>query len=593
MRSRFTVIFFLIILVFASCDNEAKENRSEVIENSNANIQWLQNHHPSDSIYSSTLDSTFKKFGNEAYKYPELVIEAIRWGFFNIKLNKYDRQAFVQDSLLLINKSKLSKNHHAILTEQVGMMYLFLGSYDLATKQFEEAMSISSGKDRDDSILIFCNIGLGTCNLKTLEFEKAVKYYNTARQLAIQINDTASRVRVDANLGTSYLTMKEYKKAILSFNSVLPFFQLKKDRSSELICLCNLTSCYFELGDTANALIYGAKGCEYLEFVGPNPYLAYMMHSLYGRALHLNKQYNEAMKEYEVGISYAKQLNFEYPIQKNHILIASSLIEQKQETKAVEYLKMTEPYALTDPTKVLITDVYKLYGDAYAHLGNYKEAFSYNLKYHQLYDSIDLNEKKMKVEELEKKLASSEKNHIIEIQTQKITNLEYQKYYWTAAVVLLIISAIMAILLILNYRKRKYNERENILKEQLSKDILTAIEEERAFFARELHDGIAPELLILKSNLQSAPDKVFSDKVHHILEEIRNLSNKLYPTHLMAAGLTDSIIGLIERMDQENELFFSYKLDEECNNKLDSKAKLHIYRIVQEALQNVLKHANA
>lgn len=129
-------------------------------------------------------------------------------------------------------------------------------------------------------------------------------------------------------------------------------------------------------------------------------------------------------------------------------------------------------------------------------------------------------------------------------------------------------------------------------------------EEERKRVAGELHDGLGQELLLIKNlallGLQNPDADELSARhmdqisltVSSLLDSIRRLSFDLRPAHLERLGLSEVIISAIERLKAVSNVKFTHNI-ESIEGLLSSGNTIHLFRIVQESLSNVVKHSGA
>jgi signal transduction histidine kinase len=106
-----------------------------------------------------------------------------------------------------------------------------------------------------------------------------------------------------------------------------------------------------------------------------------------------------------------------------------------------------------------------------------------------------------------------------------------------------------------------------------------------------LHDSISHELLNLKAILKQEDFIVINTKIDTIINDIRGISRNLHPVMFDKIGLEPNIEQLVERIQQQND--FMVSTDINYKGSLSSVDELQIYRIIQEALTNIIKYANA
>lgn len=141
-------------------------------------------------------------------------------------------------------------------------------------------------------------------------------------------------------------------------------------------------------------------------------------------------------------------------------------------------------------------------------------------------------------------------------------------------------------------------------KRKTMREILSAEENERRRIAADLHDSVAQKMVAAKINLEAFEDylpvldsqqqKVY-DNIFSLVEDsctdVRDLSHSMMPRAFFTSGLPEAIRDLVEKVHTKN-------LEAKCNiggimPAMDNDRQIMIYRIVQESVQNVLKHAKA
>ena len=139
----------------------------------------------------------------------------------------------------------------------------------------------------------------------------------------------------------------------------------------------------------------------------------------------------------------------------------------------------------------------------------------------------------------------------------------------------------------------------------LSGQVIQATETERSRIARELHDDISQRLALLSIELDQfsasakakaggvTPDaKAFSSKTKAIADDIHQLAKELHPTTLKMLGLSTAVRTFCAALEARHEI--SISLNDNSNlGELPETTAINLYRVVQEALQNVVKHSGA
>ncbi len=137
---------------------------------------------------------------------------------------------------------------------------------------------------------------------------------------------------------------------------------------------------------------------------------------------------------------------------------------------------------------------------------------------------------------------------------------------------------------------------------EYQKQFDTRVELDRKSFARELHDGIGQDLSFLRlsiNNLKNYLDEteksVYQDTVKSIDkmgEDLRAICNELRPRILEEEGLAPAITALISDNNKRNKLIGSINLIGE-NFRLDPEVETNLFRVAQEAINNIVKHSKA
>ena len=153
--------------------------------------------------------------------------------------------------------------------------------------------------------------------------------------------------------------------------------------------------------------------------------------------------------------------------------------------------------------------------------------------------------------------------------------------------------ALLIVILSVFYRQKKKAENTQKVQEKFTREIIEAQEEERRRISKGLHDGIGQNLLLIKNSLRLKKADEMENMVSTTIEEVRTISRNLHPFQLEKFGLTKALESMVEELDQSfEEIIFTEEIDA-MEGVFSKKQALNIYRIVQECINNIIKHANA
>lgn len=150
--------------------------------------------------------------------------------------------------------------------------------------------------------------------------------------------------------------------------------------------------------------------------------------------------------------------------------------------------------------------------------------------------------------------------------------------------------------------EKKLSEEIVIKQRDITRAVLSAQENERTEIGKELHDNLNQMLAITKMYIEMAKTDVekrdfylnkSSDLVVTVIEEIRVLTKKLIVPGIEIIGLFDNIRNLVDDLLLINPIMIDFSTLDLQEAAIDEKLQLNIYRIVQEQLNNILKHSKA
>ncbi len=179
--------------------------------------------------------------------------------------------------------------------------------------------------------------------------------------------------------------------------------------------------------------------------------------------------------------------------------------------------------------------------------------------------------------------------------------------WWTLKRTVALVSTLLTVLLVTLlwvHLLRRRLDRQQHARLVFSRQILQGQESERQRIAVNLHDSLGQDLLVIKNQarlaLLSSVDEAdrqnrlnkISEITSQAIEEVRQITHDLRPYQLDRLGLTQAIRAVVNQASENSQILIATYLDT-IDGVFDKESEIHLYRIVQEALNNILKHSAA
>ncbi|GAA4158298.1 ATP-binding protein [Chryseobacterium ginsenosidimutans] len=517
-------------------------------------------------------------------------------------------------------------------------------------------VKIISEKKGDNFYLSKGYYGLGYCFYLKGEIKKAQRYINTSIPIAVKSNNFQTLALAYNQLGFIKNNESNYEVAIQLFLKSLKISE-KNGLNEKSIVLKNLGNLFLSQNDSVQALKYYNEdyqftkekeliaeqfgSCSNLGIIlrKKNPDLALQY---FNTALSIAKQLDHKKWQYDSHINLSilfmsnnKYKDFDKTI--SHLNAAKKLIEdigdsslyflyyynfggyyykKGQYPEAIDYYLKAEKIA-QNPI-ISLDDKISLMGDLNTVLeknGDYEKAYRYQKIYNKLNDSIFSVEKAKNINEIITKYEVDKKNNQIQLLNQQ-KELQEKKSKLVIVTSLLFIFILIGFLYFgykrSQFQKRLRNqeninhqqEKDKLLQEQELKEMSALIkgqEFERNRIAKDLHDGVAGDLagiklLLAKENvdLNNKNLEKIQENLSDVFREIREISHNLSINNLKEKNLRNLLLDLETSYRKRNEFNFDVHIyPENAVDDISEPQKINIYRVLQELLNNISKHAKA
>lgn len=416
--------------------------------------------------------------------------------------------------------------------------------------------------------------GIGTCyssmaDIYTLleNHQNAIHYYHMAIDLIKNDADTVTLASVILNTGDEYLTYGAY-------DSALHYFEQAKS--------------LFEQSRYATGVAY-AKGNA-------------------GMAFAFLGEHEQAERNIEEAIIILQASSDYYPICFYLLAMADIYGDKKDYASAIKYAKKSLSLALDTKLKQQISDAHKKLSIFMEQSGDPVRALAHYRNFIQYRDSVTNLETVQKIADLRT-------DYEVSLREKEIDLLEMDRMLNRAYIATAVVLLILSLVVLLYFRQRfeteklatvaerkQHNHRiKDLLNQQESKALHAMIsgqETERKRIAEELHNHFGSLLATIKVNINSIPEAAIANHqtltklVDQACTDIRSLSHALNMGISEDFGLIPALRELSTHLEQSGDVAveFSASMGDES---LDSSSEIVIYRIIQELVSNILKHAGA
>lgn len=434
--------------------------------------------------------------------------------------------------------------------------------------------------------------------------DSAIVYLLRSLDIKERLGNRGDVAAVLSNIASIYSDEHAYDKAIDMLERALRIRRELGEEKRSMFTLNNLAVAYGTKGDYEKSIAYADTGIA-VALKYDNKFVAGVICGGMGHVLNEQKRYAESVRWCERSLVFLTEANREpnmvYPL----CNLAAAYIGLGQYAKGLEVNRrgwaIMQKLNLQEP----VDPYHENFANAYAGLGDYENAYKWHKIYFARIDSITENDNLGKVASIEAKYGLEKKER--QLTEQRAENFRQRTWLYSLA------AALLAILVLgwLFYNRHRLRQKAEldaavIREQQLGLNaVIEAQESERKRIAKDLHDGIAQELVALKLGFdvlgrriaKIAPDESarFADlntQLNASCTEVRNIAHVMMPPALEQNGLAPSLELLLRNTAQPAGLKIEFNT-RDLPQQLDEKTQIGLYRILQELLNNVVKHARA
>ncbi|MDB5195827.1 MAG: hypothetical protein JWP88_197 [Flaviaesturariibacter sp.] len=541
------------------------------------------------------------------------------------------------------------KKYDAGLTmvyNNMGIVYNNLGEYDKAIEVYLKALEIDERQAQASQVALTLN-NIGKLFLDSKKYGEARSYLSRSIEKCREAGDLITMGKAQLNYGNTYAMEQEYATAIPHFEKALATFDKAGFARGVQACNNNLGALYLLAKQYEKGLPYLEKALATAK-ANNNATGVALIEQNFGYAYIFLGKFDESeawFNKAEASASKNGDLYTFGEIYKHRALLDSARGNFKSAyTYKVKYMEISDK-VLNEKTNKIINELQTKYET------QKKEAQIALLNKDNSIQNLEIRNQKLTLEQqlfqlTQNKLALSEAdlalaNNALELEGQKrvilnqkldstqrakniqelkrqselqqleIQNRQLQLSRRNALISFLSALSLLGALLGYSYYRRKQLKQEarlqaEVLRQQelATKAVLEAEEAERQRIAKDLHDGVGQMMSAAKMNLSAYEHAVNFDSeearesfgkiislVDDSCKEVRSVSHNMMPNALLKNSLAAAVREFIDKLDHKALKVHLYT--EGLDERLDSNTETVLYRVIQECVNNVIKHADA
>lgn len=507
-------------------------------------------------------------------------------------------------------------NNRKLISDALNMLGVLkknMGEFKISLRFYEESLEIRKKiEDKEGVARTYSNIG--NVHRYLGEYDIALEYYFKSLSIREELGDQAQLARLNNNIGTFYQTQKEYSKAFDFFEKASKIQAELGDIKELANTLNNIGITHYSLGENEAALKAYLRSLAYKDSLDDFNGMANTYSNLaiiYEEKLDINS----ALHAYDKSMEIRERLHDKKGISGTSNNIGSLYISQSEFRKALPYL--IQSFSLGE--EIGMIDYQSLAAEnlslAYAGLGEYREALHYHQTFTALKDSLFNEDKAKEIGRLEATFAAQKE---IDAKAAEVRERTLQR---NATLVGLALVCLLGFVIIWGYHQRQRAAKQLAAqKEALNAQLMVELlhdqevenlaalmegqEQERKRIARDLHDRLGSKLATVRlhingmestvANSESEPQFIQSTKLlDEACQEVREIAHNMASGVLTHFGLVAAIREMANTLDSSGQIKVAVHEFAMEGYRMPSSMEIGIYRVIQELISNILKHARA
>ena len=518
----------------------------------------------------------------------------------------YELEWMDPDSALVIYKmaADLGSSSNYKIGEGRALMYSGIvksniGDHEASLYFYDKAQEVFSSIDYQLGIA-GTHLNKGVVYNYRGEYEKAMSEYITSIRMYEALNAQAQLLNCYGNVGGIFMELKQYKKGREYFLKEMQLAVALADSSMLADAYNNIALSHQMNGNIDPAIVNYKLALEIAEEHN-SIYVQFLANNNLADVFAASGNVKEALPHSIMALKYAHEVGNPYNILSAYKNLGARYLELEQFTDADLYLDSAIYLGSSINSKDMLAETYLLSAESKAEQNDFGSAYRFQ-NLHKVYaDSVFSEQRLHRLNELEVAYESEKKDHAL---AEQELDLERSRSRQKLTVIIMVILALAIVFMILYFhqkQKLKNKKFETLKKAQEINSIRAMMEgeeKERRRIARDLHDGLSALLASVKMKFSVIKKGNEFDQAMGSLDqaskEVRRIAHNMMPEVLLNYGLIAALKDFTDGIGSTDGT--SFKIDLQYFNmevRLEKFTELMIYRVIQELINNIVKHAHA
>lgn len=625
MASRHALLFFFLCLTMCALAQNRVDSLRQAIETAPGAAQKV-------AAYVSLMEYHEDGQLDSARKYLRLAMAlaekaalkqeqadlALKNAQYYIMLGIYDSAALQYDAALPAIEALGSPETETTYYGDRGIMYFYQGDFNEALGYFEKALAMAIEHELVEEQMRFLN-----ANALALSYlgraEEGIVIHEQAIDLAERLSDSISIARSLNNIGLIYDDMKAYDQALDFYQRALTIKERISSESDIINSLYNVATMYQSLGeqDTDTLLLNRAKSGyeEVLERAQKMNYGKMVLFAQFGMAKleTFFQNYQQAIAIYRQVIDKARVSGDQQILRVSRLNIGVNYLKVGDATQALTYLNACKEDIIAADNPSDLSKLYLNLALAYETRNSIRQALDYYKLYQEQESLLNSDQLQQRISDFEVKYETKEKE--AELLKQRALVSEQQLAIRKKNTTLIILAGLTLLLVLIGYLiySRQKLRQQQMAKEAELQTALARIEtqnkmqEQRLRISRDLHDNIGSQLTFiissidnLKYGLKNKPVdvparlEVVTAFTRTTINDLRDTIWAMNSEHISLEDLITRLSNFINATQSAlGSIRIQWRVEEglPLNHTFSSIAGINMYRCIQEAFNNAVKHA--